>query len=52
MISSSYPPSSPLWLDLSFDIGSLPVVEMHAEPLLEFETSIFSKDNSSVVVGN
>jgi hypothetical protein len=38
MLGSSYPPSTPLFLDLSFDIGSLPVVRLPTEPLLEFRT--------------
>jgi len=37
MLSSSYPPSAHLLLDLSFDIGSLPVVRMYVEPMPEFE---------------
>jgi hypothetical protein len=43
MLSSSDPPSTPLWLYLSSDIGSLLVVGIPAEPLLGSETSIFSR---------
>jgi hypothetical protein len=52
MLSSSYPPSTPLWLDLSSDIGSLPVVGLPAEPLLGSETSILARGISSVEVVN
>ena len=44
MLISLDPPSTPLGMDLSYDIGSLPVVGMPAEPLCKFETSIVSKD--------
>jgi hypothetical protein len=33
MLIYSYPPSNPLWMDLSSDIGSLLVVGLHVEPL-------------------
>jgi hypothetical protein len=40
MLDSSDPPSTPLLLDLSLDIGSLPVVRLPADPLPEFGTSV------------
>jgi hypothetical protein len=46
---SSYPPSSPLLLDLSVDTSFLPVVGLLANPLLDFGTFVVSKDTSSVV---
>jgi hypothetical protein len=52
MLSSSDPPLDPLWLDLSFDIGSLLVVGLHVEPLPVSETSVVTKGISSVVVVN
>jgi hypothetical protein len=52
MLSSSDPPSTPLWMDLSSDIGSLRVVGMPAEPLPESETSIVAWGISSVGVVN
>jgi hypothetical protein len=52
MLSSSDTPSSPLWLDLSLDIGSLPIVGLPVEPLPMFETFVVIKDISSVVVVN
>ena len=52
MLSYSNPPSNPLWMDLSSDIGSLPVVGLPAEPLPEFETSAISKGISGVVSRN
>jgi hypothetical protein len=52
MLSSLDPPSSPLWLDLSSDIGSLPVVGLPVERLPVFETSIVAKGISSVVAVN
>jgi hypothetical protein len=52
MLNSSDPPSSPLLLDMSFDIGSLLVVRLPAEPLPEFETPAVSKGISGVVVWN
>ena len=52
MLSYSYHPSVPLWMDLSSDIGSLPVVGMPIEPLPGFETSVVTKGISSVVVVN
>jgi hypothetical protein len=50
MSYSSNHPSTPLLLDLFFDIGSLPVVGMLAEPLPEFGTFVVSTDTSSVVI--
>jgi hypothetical protein len=47
MLSSSYPPT-PLWLDQSSDIGSLPVVGIPAKPLPGFETYVFARGISSV----
>jgi hypothetical protein len=52
MLISLDPPSSPLWMDLSSDIGSLPVVGLPVEPLLVFGTSIVTKGISSVVAVN
>jgi len=52
MLNYSDPPSTPLLLDISFDIGSLPVVRLPVEPLPKFETSIVSKGISSVVARN
>jgi len=52
MLSSSYPPSTPLWIDLSSNIGALPVEGMLAELLREFETFVVSNGNSSVVAWN
>jgi hypothetical protein len=52
MLNYSDPPSTPLLLDLSSDIGSLPFVRLSVEPLPKFETSIVSKGISSVVAGN
>jgi hypothetical protein len=52
ILSSSDPPSAPLWMDLSFDIGSLPVVGFPAEPLPGFENSIVARGISSVVIVN
>jgi hypothetical protein len=52
MLSSSYPPSYLLWLDLSYDIGSLPVVGIPVEPLPRFETYVVTKGISSVVEVN
>jgi hypothetical protein len=49
MLDSSNPPSTPLLLDLSVDIGSLPVAGLPTEPLPEFGTSVVLKDTSSVV---
>jgi hypothetical protein len=50
MLDSSNPYSSPLLLDLSVDIGSLPVVRLHAEPLPEFGTFVVLMGFSSVVI--
>jgi hypothetical protein len=52
MLSSSDPPSAPLWLDMSYDIGSLPVVGIPVEPLLVSETYVVTVDISSVVKVN
>jgi hypothetical protein len=41
---------APLLLDLSFDIGSLPVVRLPIEPLPEFGTSVVLKGISNVVI--
>ena len=49
MLDSSNPPSTPLLMDLSADTGSLPVVRLPAEPLLEFGTSIVLTCISNVV---
>jgi hypothetical protein len=48
MLCFSNPPSTPLWLDLSSDIGSLPVKGLPAEPLPRSETSVVARDISSV----
>jgi hypothetical protein len=52
MLSSSDPPSTLLWMDLSSDIGSLPVVAFSAEPLPRFENFVVARGISSVVVVN
>jgi hypothetical protein len=52
MLSSSNPPSTPLWPDLSSDIGSLPVIELCIEPWPVSKTSIFTTGISSVVAVN
>jgi hypothetical protein len=49
MLDSSYPPSAPVLLDLSFDIGFLPFVILPTNPLLDFGTSSFLTGISSVV---
>jgi hypothetical protein len=49
MLYSSNPPSTPLLLDLSVDIGSLPVVRLFAEPLPEFGTYVVLMGISNVV---
>jgi hypothetical protein len=46
------PPSSPRWLDVSSDIGSLPVAGFPGEPLLASETFVVALDTSSVVTSN
>jgi hypothetical protein len=51
-LSSSDPPSTPLWMDLSSDIGSLPVVGIPVEPLPVSETFVVTTDISSVVAVN
>ena len=48
MLSSSDPPSSPLWPNLSSNIGSLLVVGMLAEPLPGSETFVVARGISSV----
>jgi hypothetical protein len=52
MLSSSYSLSTPLWLDLSSDIGSIPVVGIPVEPLPVSENYAIPKGISSVVVVN
>jgi hypothetical protein len=52
MLSSSDPPSTPRWLDLSYDIGSLPIAGLPGDPLLASETSVVAVDISSVVTMN
>jgi hypothetical protein len=52
MLSSSHPPSTLLWSDLSSNIGSLLVVGFLLEPLLVSTTSVVIKGISSVVVVN
>jgi hypothetical protein len=51
-LSSSDPPPAPLWLDLSSDIGFLPVVGMLVEPFPVSETYVVATDTSSVVAVN
>jgi hypothetical protein len=48
MLSYSNPPSNPLWMDLSSDIGSLPFGGIYIEPMPGFENSIFTRSISSV----
>jgi hypothetical protein len=52
ILSSSNPPSALRWMDLSLDIGFLPVAKLPTEPLLVSETSVVTVDTSSVVVVN
>jgi len=52
MLISSDPPSVPLWLDMSSNIGSLLVVGLPIEPMPMFETFVVSKGISNVVVVN
>jgi hypothetical protein len=52
MLSSSYPPSNPLWMDLSYDIVSLLVIGLPVEPLHESETPSISKGISNVIIVN
>jgi hypothetical protein len=49
MLDSSNPPSTPLLLDLSINIGSLPIVRFPAEPLPEFGTYVVLMGISNVV---
>jgi len=49
MLYSSNPPSTPLLLDLSIDIGSLPVVRFSIEPLPKFGTSVVLMGISNVI---
>jgi hypothetical protein len=49
MLHSSNLPLTPLLLDLSTDIGSLPVVRLPTEPFPEFGTYVVLKGISSVV---
>jgi hypothetical protein len=48
MLTSSDIPSSPLWLDLSSDIGLLPIVGLPVEPLPRSENSVVARGISSV----
>jgi hypothetical protein len=50
MLSSSYPPSTLRWLDISFDIGFPPVASLPTEPLHVSETYVFVVDISSAVI--
>jgi hypothetical protein len=52
MLSSSDPPLAPLWLDLSSDIDSLPIVGLPVDPLPMSETSSITTCISSVVEVN
>jgi hypothetical protein len=52
MLSFLDPPLAPLWMELSFDIGSLPVVGLPIDPMPRFETYVVTKGISSVVVVN
>jgi hypothetical protein len=52
MLNYSYPPSTPQFMDLSSDIGSLLVVRLLAEPLPKFEILFVSKGISGVVTRN
>ena len=49
MLYSSNSPSSPLLLDMSTNIGSLPVIGFLVDPLSNFGTFAVSIDTSSVV---
>jgi hypothetical protein len=49
MLDSSNHPSTPLLLDLSVDIGSLPIVRLPTEPLPEFGNFVFLMGISNVV---
>jgi hypothetical protein len=51
-LSSSYLPSAPRWMDLSSDIGFLPVAGLPAEPLPASETYVVAVDILSVVIVN
>jgi hypothetical protein len=52
MIISLDPPSSPLWMDLSSNIGSLPVVGLLVEPFPMFKIFPVAMGISSVVALN
>ena len=52
MLDSSYPPLSPLLLDLSSGVGSLPVVRLPVETLPELENYVVSKGILGVVEVN
>jgi hypothetical protein len=49
MLGSSDPPSAPLFMDMYFDTGSLPVVRLPAEPLPEFGNVVVLMGIFSVV---
>jgi hypothetical protein len=51
-LSSSNPPSTLRWLDMSADIGFLPVARLPTEPLPVSKTFVVVVDISSVVVMN
>jgi hypothetical protein len=50
MRGSLDPPSTPIWLDMSFDTGSLLVVGLPVETLPKFETFFVSKGTSDVII--
>jgi hypothetical protein len=52
MLISSDPPSAPRWLDMSSNIGSLPIVGLPIKPLPASETFVVRVDISSVVIVN
>ena len=52
MLSSSNPPLSLRWLDLSTDIGFLPVAGLPTEPLSASINYVVAVDTLSVVVVN
>jgi hypothetical protein len=51
-LSSSDPPSTPRWIDLSSDIGFLPVAGTPTEPLPVSKTYVVAGDISSVVIAS